>query len=201
MILDKTLCFKKQFRFICKMAGKKLHDLSRISHFLATEQLKRIMKALFLSQFNYCHLVWMFCDRTLNSKVNSIQEQALRITYKDMKSDFDRLLLRDNAVPIHIRNLQLLMIEIYITKWELDPTFMKDIFIEKHSTYGLRSCHNLLLPQARTTCYGLETISFLESRLRQALSCPFPPKYQTYLRVIVQLSLTIPFSFAFNIAT
>ena len=122
-----------------------------------------------LSQFNYCPLVWMFCDRTLNNKVNRIHERALRITYKDMRSDFDTMLLRDNAVPIHIRNLQLSMTEIYKTKWELNPSFMKEIFVEKHSPYGLRSCHNLLLPQARTTCCGLETISFLGCRLWQAL--------------------------------
>ena len=66
----------------------------------------------------------MFCDRTLNNKVNRIHERALRITYKDMRSDFDTMLLRDNAVPIHIRNLQLLMTEIYKTKWELNPSFM-----------------------------------------------------------------------------
>ena len=100
----------------------------------------------------------MFCDRTLNNKVNRVHERALRITYKDMRSDFDTMLLRDNAVPIHIKNLQLLMTEIYKTKWELNPTFMREIFVEKHSTYGLRSCHNLLLPQARTACYGLDDI-------------------------------------------
>ena len=143
VILDKTLCFKQQLRSLCKKAGQKLHALSRISHFLDVEQLKRIMKAFILSQFNYCPLVWMFCDRTLNNKINRIHERALRITYKDMGSDFDIMLLRDNAVPIHIRNLQLLMIEVYKTKWELNPTFMKEIFIEKHSSYGLRSCHYL----------------------------------------------------------
>ena len=169
VILDKKLCLKQQVSSICKKAGQKLHALSRISHFLDTEQLKRIMRAFILSQFNYCPLVWMFCNRTLDNKVNRIHERALRITYKDMRSDFDTMLLRDNAVTIHIRNLQLLMTEIYKTKWELNPTFMKEIFVEKHSTYGLRSCHNLLLPQARTTCYGLETVSFLGSRLWQAL--------------------------------
>ena len=86
-----------------------------------------------------------------------------------MRSDFDAMLLRDNAVPIHIRNLQLLMTEICKTKWELNPSFMKEIFVEKHSPYWLRSCNNLLLPQTRTTCYGLEKISFLGCRLWQAL--------------------------------
>ena len=72
-------------------------------------------------------------------------------------------------VPIHIRNLQLLMTEIYKTKWELNPSFMKEIFVEKHSPYGIRSCDNLQLPQARTTCNGLDTISFRGCRLWQAL--------------------------------
>ena len=173
VILDKKLCFKQQIKSMCKKAGQKLHALSRISYFLDTDQLKRIMKTFILSQFNYCPLVWMFCDRTLNNKINRIHERAflgaLRIAYKDMTSDYDTMLLRDNAVPIHIRNLQLLMTEVYKTKWELNPSFMKEIFVEKRSPYGLRGCHDLLLPQMRTTCNGLETISFRGCRLWQAL--------------------------------
>ena len=92
--------------------GQKLHALSRISCFLDTDQQKRIMKAFILSQFNYYPLVWMFCDRTLNNKVDRIHEWALRITYKDMTSDFDTMLVRDNAIPIHIRNLQLLLLQV-----------------------------------------------------------------------------------------
>ena len=103
----KKLCFKQQIKSMCKKPGQKLHALSRISNFLDINQLKRIMKTFILSQFNYCPLVWMFCDRTLNNKINRIHERALRIAYKDMTSDYDTLLLRDNAVPIHIRNLQL----------------------------------------------------------------------------------------------
>ena len=59
MILDKTFCFKEQVKSICKKAGQKLHALSRISLFLDTEQLKRIMRAFILSQFSvyYCPLV------------------------------------------------------------------------------------------------------------------------------------------------
>ena len=116
VILDKKLCFKQQVKSICKKDFQKLHALSRISYFLKTDQLKRIMKAFILSQFNYCPLVWMFCDRILNNKINHIHERALRIIYKDMRSGFDTMLLRDNAVPIHIRNLQLLVTEIYKTK-------------------------------------------------------------------------------------
>ena len=60
VILDKKLCFKQQIKSVCKKAGQKLHALTRISYFLDTDQLKRIMKTFILSQFNYCPLVWMF---------------------------------------------------------------------------------------------------------------------------------------------
>ena len=91
VILHKKLCFKQQVRSFCKMAGQKLDALSRISLFRDAEKLKRIMKAFTLSQFSYCLLVWMFCYRTLDNKVNRIHERALRITYRDMRSDFDTL--------------------------------------------------------------------------------------------------------------
>ena len=152
----------------------KLHALSRISQLLDTEQLKRIMKAFIQSQFNYCSLVPIVCDKTLNNEINYIHERALWITYKDMRSDFNTMLLGDNAVPIHIRNLQLLMTEVYKSKWELNPTFMKEIFVEKHSTYWSRSCHNLPLPQVCTTCYGLETISLLGRRFISNYFILFP---------------------------
>ena len=137
VILDKTLCFKQQVRSICKKSEQRLHALARISHFLDTEQLKGIMRAFILSQFDYCPLVWMFCNRTLDNKVNRIHERALWITCEDMRSDFATMFLRDNSVLISIRNLPLLMTEIHKTKLELNRTFMKEIIVEKRGTYGL----------------------------------------------------------------
>ena len=95
--------------------------------------------------------------------------QLLKKKSKSSRIPLGTMLVRDNAVPIHIGNLQLLMTEIYKTKWELNPSFMKEIFVEKHSPYGLRSCDNPQLPQARTTCNGLDTISFCGCRLWQVL--------------------------------
>ena len=71
------------------------------------------MKAFIESQFGYCPLVWMFCNRTLNARINRIHERALRIVYNDYDSSFVDLLARDNAFTIHHRNIQTLGIEIY----------------------------------------------------------------------------------------
>ena len=100
---------------LSKKASQKLHALSHISYLLDTEKLKHVMRAFILSQFSYCPLVWIFCNRHLNNKTNNIHKKALSIAYKDNVSYFDALLIRDSSVPIHKRNLQLLMTEIYKT--------------------------------------------------------------------------------------
>ena len=73
----------------------------------------------------------MLSERGLNNKINHLHEKALRIAYKDEISDFKALLEEDNAVTIHVRNLQLLMTEIFKTQHSLNPIFMKELFVSK----------------------------------------------------------------------
>ena len=126
--LDKKLSFKNHVKTLCKKASQKLHALARISIYMEPEKLKLLMKTFVMSQFSYCSLIWMFYDRNLNNKINRIHERALRIAYKDNVSTFEKLLEMDNSVTVHQRNLQLLMVEIYKTKYNLNPSFMKQIF-------------------------------------------------------------------------
>ena len=55
----------------------------------------------------------MFHDKNLEHRINRTQERALRIAYKDYGNDFGFLLEQTKSVPIHERNLQLLMTEMY----------------------------------------------------------------------------------------
>ena len=119
------------------------------------------MRAFILSQFSYCPLVWMFCDRHLDNKINHIHKKALSIAYKDIVSDFDALLTRDNSVSVHKRNLQLLMTEIYKTKSNITPSFMTEIFIEKNPPYHLRNRSLLQMPKARTVRFGIDREYFI----------------------------------------
>ena len=103
----------------------------------------------------------MFCDRILNRKVTHAHEKALRIVYKDCKNDFVSLLRQSNLISIHVRNLQLLMTEIFKAKFDLNPLFMKDILIERSITYNIRHGNNTQLPKVRTTSFGVKTLANL----------------------------------------
>ena len=68
----------------------------------------------------------MFHDRGSNSKINRIQERALKLVCKDSGRELE--VEREKNLSNHQRNLQLLMIEIYKAKHNISPEFMKDLF-------------------------------------------------------------------------
>ena len=115
----------------------------------------------------------MFHDRNSSTKINRIQGRALRIAYKDNTSNFETLLEIDNSISVHQKNLQLLMIAIYKTKNQLNPSFMLEIFEEKALPYQLRCSSTLNLPKVRTTCYGTDTVRFMGQKAWAKLPIEF----------------------------
>ena len=81
IILDSKLSFEDHINNLCKKASQKLNALARIASYVCLEKRKTVMKPYVASQFGYCPLVWMFHSRSLNNKINSLHERALRITY------------------------------------------------------------------------------------------------------------------------
>ena len=77
----------------------------------------------------FCPLVWKFHDRATNLKLNRIHERALRLVCKDSEAKLTKL--KKSYGTIHQHNLQLLMIEIFKTKNNLNPKFMKNILTER----------------------------------------------------------------------
>ena len=106
--IDAKLKFDKHVDYLLKVGGRKLTIIARMSIILSLSKLRLLIKSFFDSQFSYCPLVWMFCGRTRNNRINKLQERALRILYKDDQSTFQHLLNKDKSITIHARNIQLL---------------------------------------------------------------------------------------------
>ena len=69
---DQSLSFKQHVKALCKLASQQSHALARISRYMDTEKLQRLVRAFVLCHFSYCLLVWMFCERALNHSINHI---------------------------------------------------------------------------------------------------------------------------------
>ena len=81
-----------------------------MANILPGEQCKVLDSTFFDSQFNYRPLLWMFCSRSLNHKINRLHERSLRIAYNDYTTAFEYLLAKAKTVTIHHRNLKVLAI-------------------------------------------------------------------------------------------
>ena len=77
------------------------------------------MKSFIESQFAYCPLVWMWCDKKSGNRINYLHERAHRTVYNDNLSTFQKILEKYNSVTIHVRNLRILATEMYKTKENL----------------------------------------------------------------------------------
>ena len=144
-----------------------------------------------MSHFSYCPLFWMFHDRKSYNTINKFHERALRIIHKDSTSIFEGLVIKSNSVSVHQRNLQLLLIEIYKTINNFNPSFMAEVFATNVVPYNLRGNTNIVLPKARTNLYGIDTIRFVGQRLWQNLPKEIkePPTLEIFKRNIKAIPL------------
>ena len=158
--VDDNLNFTEHITKLCKRGSQKLHALARIAQYLDKDKLRIIMKTFIISQFNYCPLVWMFHNRTLNNKINRLHERALRLVYHDQNLSFQELLEIDNSVTIHHKNLQRLATEMFRIKNRLFLTPVNEIFKDCINHYDLRKNRLWETCKVKSVYFGTETIRY-----------------------------------------
>ena len=169
--IDRELNFKSHMTSVCKKAGNKINALARLCKILSLQRRRILMNAFFMSQFSFSPLLFMFCDRTMNNKINSLHYRVLKIVYMDNFSSFDELLRIDKSVRVHHRNIQFLAIEMFKVKLDIAPRFMADIFrirsISENTIPGkLRNPSEFYkFENPRSVRYGTETLRFLGPKI------------------------------------
>ena len=184
ILIDTDLSFQNHVYNLCKSAGRKISMMARIAKYLSVSERKILLKTFFESLFNYCPLIWMFCGRSLNNKINVLHERALRIAYNDYTSSFETLLDNDFSVTIHQKNLRCLATEMFKIKNKLSPPFICDLIQESTSKYNTRShcsiteSENEVKTEKKNVMFvhkvkkvksGIETFSFIGPKIWNTL--------------------------------
>ena len=110
MTTDKNLTFKQHIESLCRKVYYKVHVLRHIRKFLTIKKAKILGNAFTDSQFSKAPLLWMFCRKTLYSKIEKIHQKSLKVIYES-NDTYDNLLLQSNMVSVHQRHLRFLMRE------------------------------------------------------------------------------------------
>ena len=89
----------------------------------------------------------MFCRKQNYLEVEKIYNEC-----------YEELLIRNNEVSIHQKQLRTLATEIYKSLTDVNPDFMKSYFPIKEIPYSLRNGSVLKIPPTRSTYYGTNSI-------------------------------------------
>ena len=120
----------------------------------------------------------MFCRKTSNALVNRTHKRALRVVYENKHLSLEELLVVDGNVNIHIKNLRVLMTQIFKSLMHMNPEFMWDIFPEKCIPYEIRNTCVLTLPKTERMTYGVHGVLFrgfqVWNSLPPQIKIPFP---------------------------
>ena len=118
-----------------------------------------------MSNFGYCSIIWHFCGKTNNDKIERIQKRGLAIVFNDFDSDYDFLLNRFGTKSIFNLRVDRILVETYKSLNGINPSYLKSIFQIKTIPYALRDSSRLNQPLKETTNFGLRSINYVGSKL------------------------------------
>ena len=132
------LIFSLHVSTICRSAANQLSALIRLNNFLCFEGKRVLINSYFMSNFNYCPLIWMFSNATSLKKIENLQKRALKFLYNNYQLTYKELLDKANSSTMNVRRLHFSYVEIYKTINNLNRSFMKQIFALRETNRNVR---------------------------------------------------------------
>ena len=173
IIIDKQLTFNEHISLCCAKATRQLNAFARISKYLNPNSRRTIHHSFVASNFSYCPLVWHFCGKTNNAKLEKIQERSLRIMCNDYTSSYEDLLRNTGLLTLLLNRLRCMHLETFKSALRLNAECLHGIFKTHVVPYDLWTT-NLVQPKRQSTTYGLRSFSYLGSRLWNELVKDYP---------------------------
>ena len=167
--IDEKLRFDKHVDIITKKAARQVNALSRISRNLDHKSKELINNSFVRSNFSYCPLVWHFCGKSANGKLEKLHERALRLVLNDPDSDYDDLLVKSGSSSLFTQRLRTIMVEIFKFLKKESPSSLESMFQIKEMPHHFRDGIKLIQPIRRTSTFGLRSISYLGPKLWNSL--------------------------------
>ena len=163
--IDSQLNFNHHVSQICVKAARQLNALRRLSKYLNASCRMAIYKSFVTSTFDYCPVSWIFCGKSNSSKLEKLNERALRIVFNDYNSTYENILREAKALSLSMLRLKYMIIEVYKCIYKLNPEYMNDMFLLKESGYDLRDTSIAYQPKFKSITFGYRSFTYYGSKL------------------------------------
>ena len=103
--------FDMHVKELCQNINQELCAFSRMRRFLNRKETKTLL-SIFMSNFSYCPLIWMFCSNSADKEIKKANKRALRVLNEDYDTSYEELFGEDGSITVHQKYLRSLMTEV-----------------------------------------------------------------------------------------
>ena len=156
------------------VVSQEIAVLNRLKKILPFGLRLDIYRAFIAPHFNYCSESWHHCGKRGYTKLEKINEQALRFMTHDKSITYETLLKQLNLLsPLNQRILKMAT-GVYkaIHRYKVSRG-IGELLHERSTNYYLRGKHILELPKVNTTAYGLKSWLYTAAKIWNALPDQF----------------------------
>ena len=167
--IDNKLTFNHHVSNVCKKAGNQINILKRLGKLLDNDCRLKIYDSFFLSNFNYCPLVYSLQSSKSNNKIETLNKIMLRVVCNDKTLNYNELLSRICRPMLYCNRKKVLAELVFKVLNGLSPPVSPDLFTRQITTYDLRDNNMFVQPRFRTIRYGFKSIAYQGALIWNAL--------------------------------
>ena len=152
--------------YIKRSVNNQFNVMLRFRILIRRKILFRRYKAYILSHFYYCSSVCRyFCGAHDADKLEALNKRILRFILGEYLSPYNTLLSKVSSTSLCNKRIQNFLILLYKSLFFTHfPTYMKNMFSLRSSSYDLRGNYILSLSKPKTTTYGLNSFSYFSAK-------------------------------------
>ena len=159
--IDKKLKFDAHVAKICRRVSQQVAVLRRMKKILPFETRMKLYQSFIVPHFNYCAETWNFCSKGATTKLEKLNERALRFVYRDYSSSYEMLLKQSGYQTLLNQRLAKILTTVYkVVNRQGVSESLRDLVELRESNYNLRGDKILTLPKLNTTKYGLKSLRY-----------------------------------------
>ena len=119
----------------------------------------KLYQSFIVPHFNYCAETWNLCSKSATTKLEKLNERALRFVYRDYSSSYEMLLKQSGYQTLLNQRLAKIVTTVYkVVNRQGVSESLCDLVELRESNYNLRRDKILTLPRVNTTKYGLKSL-------------------------------------------
>ena len=121
----------------------------------------KLYQSFIVPHFNYCAETWNFYSKGATTKLEKLNERALRFVYRDYSSSYEMLLKQSGYQTLLNQRLAKILTTVYkVVNRQGVSESLCDLVELRESNYNLRGDKILTLPKVNTTKYGLKSLRY-----------------------------------------